>query len=231
MNDQSTDIISEVRPIWGGFTSPQPTKVGPQPPGRSAPPIRPGRGTTAVGTPPATHPLADAHQTRTGSIHAQADSADAKASRGHGRAIVLNVNTKFATVAATAGAVAAFVGVVMLGSLVPPSEANAGTARADLAPAGSIPLAFRMEQAESLPPLAPQPAASPISGLSLDEYGRQVAIATLTSGLHEITNTSITFYRDPDQPGNAVQQFARKFGRAIATGQNPTPLSGQDAPR
>lgn len=66
---------------------------------------------------------------------------------------------------------------------------------------------------------ASQPRVSP----SIEE-GKQVAIATLVSGSHQIDDGKVTFYAEPHRSGNALQQFAEVFGAAISKGENPRPI-------
>lgn len=60
-------------------------------------------------------------------------------------------------------------------------------------------------------------------GIGRTEYCQQIALSTLISQTHVIGEEQVIFMRDARKPGNAIQQFAEIFGRAIETGMNPYP--------
>lgn len=60
-------------------------------------------------------------------------------------------------------------------------------------------------------------------GIGRAEYCQQIALSTLISQTHVIGEEQVVFMRDARKPGNAIQQFAEIFGRAIETGMNPYP--------
>ncbi|MEM1071908.1 MAG: hypothetical protein AAGB48_12320 [Planctomycetota bacterium] len=134
---------------------------------------------------------------------------------------MLRITTRsLATFGSLGGAVAFLLVAFAASQSSIPARAHASATIAEPEPP-AIPLEMRMAQ-PAPEPETPTPLAPVAEGVDLNEYGRQVAMATLTGSLHEITTSQVTFYRDPDRPGNAFQQFADVFGRAIATGRNPT---------
>lgn len=182
---------AEVRPIWGGFVASGGTSAA----RHAAEP------TSRVVQPPTMPPAPDMNA-RVGSM----ERATAQAEQ-HG-ALTLRLNSRSVATFAGFAAAAAFVLVVFLGSVigVRPAAATASV------PQPAVPVV-----SESVT-WSGGPAQT---SLSVGEYGEQVAIATLTSSLHEVSTNSVTFYADPDRSGNALQQFSEIFGEAIATGRNP----------
>lgn len=53
------------------------------------------------------------------------------------------------------------------------------------------------------------------------DFARQIAISIIVNEDHEITDHRVTFKRDPDKQGTAIQQFAEVFGRVIEQGIEP----------
>lgn len=126
--------------------------------------------------------------------------------------MLLGLNSRAVATFAGFAAVGAFVLIVFLGSTigVGPSAATATQQPGRIAEPGP--------SSNDAVTWSGGPAQT---SLSVAEYGEQVAIATLTSSLHQVSTESVTFYADPDRSGNALQQFSQVFGEAIATGRNP----------
>ena len=86
---------------------------------------------------------------------------------------------------------------------------------------GGLTVALRPYDRNVANPMGDPAAANPAV---TREIGKQIAIATLVSGSHQIDDRQVTFYAEADRSGNALQQFAEVFGQAIAEGENPRPL-------
>lgn len=188
------DRQAELRPIWGGF-------AGLNTPTRTAAPSS----TRNTGAEP---PLAEAvrptpHEPRRGTFEPHQRAEHAQPGTIH-----LQLNSRAAATFVGFLAVAAFVLIVFLGSTtgLTPGPA-AASATPHLGPTPTDRVTWSGVQAET--------------AVTLGEYSEQVAIATLTSGLHEVNTHSVTFFADPNRSGNALQQFGAVFGEAIATGRNP----------
>ncbi len=54
-----------------------------------------------------------------------------------------------------------------------------------------------------------------------EHYARQIAISLIVNEDHEITDHRVTYKRDPDKSGTAIQQFSEIYGDAIKSGLLP----------
>ncbi len=194
-----------IRPIWGGFV-----RTGPKGAQRVLQ-----TGTPGLLALPAPKAEAEPEPTRVGSMHAGPPHAPQTGT------ITLRLNSRAAATFAGFAGVGAFVLIVFLGSTVGLRPAAAS---------GDDRAAHPQEVQPALDQDVTWSGGPAQTSLSVGEYGEQVAIATLTSSMHEVSNTSVTFYADPERSGNALQQFAEVFGEAIATGRNPLRTARGDKP-
>ncbi|MEL6496918.1 MAG: hypothetical protein AAF937_04665 [Planctomycetota bacterium] len=198
---------AEVRPIWGGFMGPPAETQN-----RSArEPVRIGRPLPSQSP----EPGRQAPLQRVGTL----DSPQPP--QAQPGTVVLGLNSRAAATFVGFAAVAAFVLVVFLGSTIGISPSAASATHTPHAPHDRTPASHGDAVTWS--------GGQALTSLSVAEYGEQVAIATLTSSLHQVSTEAVTFYADPDRSGNALQQFSEVFGEAIATGRNP--LHGDQGPR
>ncbi len=91
---------------------------------------------------------------------------------------------------------------------------------------GIMPIATQRAAGQAPVSAAPTAQATPRASLETQslpegvlvdrrEYARQAAVGILLSQRHDIHESHLVFYRDPDRPGSAIDQFADRFGEAI----------------
>ncbi|MEL6797611.1 MAG: hypothetical protein AAFO89_12420, partial [Planctomycetota bacterium] len=178
-----------MRPIWGGFMG----APGGNAAGAVREPVRVSRST----------PMSAPAQTTSRPAPRVGTLEVPESEHPRSAPVLLGLNSRAVATFAGFAAVGAFVLIVFLGSTigVGPSAATAT----------QHPERFVQPGASANDALTWSGGPAQTS-LSVAEYGEQVAIATLTSSLHQVSTESVTFYADPDRSGNALQQFSQVFG-------------------